>query len=256
MSNRSQESVVSEQFGPQAAAYLASTVHARGEDLQTLAGLVGQRPGASALDLGCGGGHATFLLASRVAQVIAYDLSDAMIDVTRAEAQRRGLGNVAVRQGVAENIPFADAAFDIVVSRYSVHHWHDAAAGLREAHRVLRPGGLAVFMDVFAPGAHLTDTWLQTLELLRDPSHVRNYTLAEWHRMLAAAGFGPASTRCYRVELQFQSWIARMNTPAGHVAAIRALQQGAPQDVQRALDLREDGTFTVDSMLMYAQRSA
>jgi SAM-dependent methyltransferase len=250
---RSQEAVVDAQFGPRASSYATSSVHSSGEDLETLKHLVGDRPDAIALDLGCGGGHAAYVLAPRVARVIAYDLSQAMVDVTRTEARRRGLDNLEVRQGVAEKLPFDDASFDIVVSRYSVHHWHDAEAGLREARRVLKPGGWAVFMDVVTPGLPLLDTWLQSLELLRDPSHVRNYTLAEWQGMAAAAGFRPAMTRCHRIRLEFQPWIERMNTPAPQVAAIRALQSIAPEDVTRYFEVEGDGSFSVDSMLMQVQ---
>jgi SAM-dependent methyltransferase len=188
-----------------------------------------------------------------VARVIAYDLSQAMIDVTRTEARRRGLDNVEVQRGVAEKLPFDDASFDVVVSRYSVHHWHDAEAGLREARRVLKVGGLAVFMDVATPGLPLLDTWLQSLELLRDPSHVRNYSAAEWQRMVAAAGFRATMIRCHRIRLEFQPWIERMNTPAPQVNAIRALQSIAPEDVTRYFEVEGDGSFSVDSMLMQVQ---
>ena len=250
MSSRTQQTIVDEQFGPRAASYLTSAVHARGEDLDALRNIVGERPDAAALDLGCGGGHVAFLLAPRVRQVTAFDLSEAMVEVTGAEARRRGLANLVAQQGVVAQLPFADATFDIVVSRYSAHHWQDAGAGLREAHRVLKPGGLGVFLDVVAPGRPLPDTWLQSLELLRDPSHVRNYTLEEWHGMLGAAGFGPACSRNFRVVLGFQSWIERMNTPAAHVTAIRALQACAPAEVLRYFEVQSDGTFTVDSMLL------
>jgi len=250
---RSQESVVEDQFGPQATSYLNSAVHSRGEDLAALADIVGARPSAAVLDLGCGAGHAAFLLAPMVKSVVAYDLSVSMVAITGAEAARRGLENLQAQRGVAEKLPYADATFDIVVSRYSTHHWHSALEGLREARRVLKPGGLAAFMDVFSPGATLLDTWLQSLELLRDPSHVRNYTLAEWNGMLALAGFGPAATRCFRVDLQFQAWIERMNTSADHVTAIRSLQSNAPTDVLRYFAVQHDGSFTVDSMLMHTQ---
>jgi SAM-dependent methyltransferase len=247
---RTQEAVVDAQFGPRASSYATSSVHSSGEDLEVLKQIIGERPGAVALDLGCGGGHAAYVLAPRVARVIAYDLSQAMIDVTRREARRRGLDNLDVHQGVAERLPFDDATFDIIVSRYSVHHWHHAEAGLHEARRVLKAGGLAVFMDIATPGSPLLDTWLQSIELLRDPSHVRNYSVAEWQRMQAAAGFRHIMTRCHRVRLEFQPWIERMNTPAPQVTAIRALQSVAPEDVLRYFEVEGDGTFSVDSMLM------
>ena len=58
---------------------------------------------------------------------------------------------------------------------------------------MLAPGGRAVFMDVVAPERPVLDSFLQTLEMLRDPSHVRNYTVSEWTRFLAAAGFTPGT---------------------------------------------------------------
>ena len=252
MKERSHDAVVSEQFGPQAQSYLTSTVHAQGEDLTELGRIVGARPEAFALDLGCGGGHASFLLAPLVQKIVAYDLSEAMVAMVRCEAARRGLGNLDARQGSAERLPCPDAAFDILVTRYSTHHWHDIAAGLREARRVLKPGGQAVFMDVVAPGSALLDTWLQSLELLRDPSHVRNYSVTQWRAMLKKAGFRADTITLFRLRLEFSSWIKRMNTPVIHVQAIRSLQERADAEVRSHFAMEADGSFTLDTMLLNA----
>ncbi len=115
--------IVSNQFNPRADAYLKSAVHANGEDLEQMVRLVGRRPDAVALDMGCGGGHATFRLAPLVKNVMAYDLSEAMLAVVADESSRRGLGNVVTKLGSAESLSCPSASFDIVVSRYSVHHW-------------------------------------------------------------------------------------------------------------------------------------
>lgn len=250
---RPHDTHVTEQFGPRAASYLSSTVHAQGEDLAHLGRMLGQASDATALDLGCGGGHVAFALAPLVKQVIAYDLSQAMVDVVGREAQNRGLDNLRTRQGSVESLPYADASFDIVVSRYSTHHWHDTPTALREARRVLKPGGMAIFIDVVAPESALLDTWLQSLELLRDPSHARNFSETQWCALLRAAGFQPTVSARFRVPMEFNSWIQRMNTPPSHVAAIRSLQSSAPLEVSRHFDIRPDGTFTVDSLLLAAQ---
>jgi len=252
MQDRSHDDVVSAQFSPQADAYLRSAVHAAGEDLTRLAAIVGALPPGSALDLGCGGGHVAYLLAPLMGDVTAYDLSDAMLATVEAEAARRGLGNLSTRQGSVDALPWPDQSFDLVVSRYSAHHWHNVAAGLREARRVLKPGGLAVFMDAVAPQSPLLDTWLQALELLRDPSHVRDYSVAEWRSLLGEAGFRPETTEHFRLRMDFQSWVQRMQTPEIQVAAILALQQQAGADVNHHFAIEADGSFTIDTALLVA----
>ena len=253
MPPRSHDSVVADQFGPRAEAYVVSAVHARGEDLEAFERLVGSPRGAVALDLGCGGGHLAFLLARRAQRVVAYDLSAAMLDAVSAEAARRGLANLETRQGSVEALPWPDGAFDIVASRYSAHHWRDVGAGVAEARRTLKPGGLTAFMDVVAPEDPLLDTWLQSLELLRDPSHVRNYTIPQWRTMLEAVGFKPTRCSRYRIRLEFAAWVARMNTPPALIAAIRALQARADEDVVRHFAVEADGSFWLDTMLMVAE---
>src|SRR6266404_2611086 len=139
-----QEQLVTRQFGPRAADYLTSAVHAAGEDLQQLATMVAGAKTARLLDLGCGAGHVAFAVAPAVAEVVAYDLSADMLAVVAENAAERGLRNLVTRQGGAERLPFADASFDVVMSRFSVHHWRSFAAGLAEARRVLRPSCCAI----------------------------------------------------------------------------------------------------------------
>jgi SAM-dependent methyltransferase len=256
MAERTQEALAGAQFGAQAGAYLTSAVHAEGADLRALAGFAAVHPDAHALDLGCGGGHVSFTLAPLVAHVTACDLSAEMLGVVAAEAARRGFANIATRQAVAERLPFADETFDLVCSRFSAHHWRDLPAGLREAARVLRPSGSAVFIDAVSPGVPVLDTFLQAIELLRDTSHVRNHSRAEWEAMLAAAGFVPGTVQAFRVRLEFASWVARMRTPPAHVAAIRAVQDAVAEDVRRRFAVEADGSFLLDVAMLVAGKPA
>ncbi|HKU96872.1 MAG TPA: class I SAM-dependent methyltransferase [Vineibacter sp.] len=253
---KTHEALVEGQFGSRAAAYLTSAVHAQGADLEALAGLVDGRTQARVLDLGCGGGHVSFNVASRVREVVAYDLSQDMLSVVARAARDRGLGNLSTAQGVAEKLPFDDASFDAVLSRYSAHHWRDVDAGLREAARVLKPGGTAGFVDAVSPGPPLLDTYFQAIEVLRDPSHVRDYTRAEWERALAGAGLVVGATASYRVRLDFAVWIERMRTPKVQADAIRALQAAASESVIRHFAIEADGSFTIDVALFHATKPA
>ena len=250
--DRSQEDLVTGQFGPRAAAYVASNVHATGPDLIKVSEFVAGKAPSHVLDLGCGGGHVTYAAAPHAGQVTACDLSDAMLRAVSAEAARRGLKNVEVRQAAAEQLPFADEAFDVLVSRYSAHHWTDWQRGLREARRVIRPGGTLIFIDVVAPPNNVLDTHLQSIELLRDPSHVRDYRLGEWIPALEAAGMAVTSVATHRLQLDFAAWVARMSTPENSVEAIRAVQRGAASLVRDAFQIAGDGSFVIDAAMITA----
>jgi SAM-dependent methyltransferase len=253
MSSKSQQQVVTEQFGPRAAAYIASTVHATGEDLQQLAGLVRGQKQARVLDLGCGGGHVSFAVAPEVAEVVAYDLSAEMLTAVTRAAVDRGLDNLQTECGAAEKLPFADASFGVVLTRFSAHHWRDLNAALAEARRVIRPCGFAAFVDVVTPGEPLLDSFLQSVEMLRDPSHVRNYSVAEWQAALGCAGFAPGEVTRRRLRLDFATWVARMQTPVLHQQAIRSLQGYMSSEVTRHFEIAEDGSFTLDTMTILAK---
>jgi len=241
-----QSALAASRFGAAAPAYLTSAVHAQGADLRRLNELARGRPGLTALDLGCGAGHAAYALAEGGAQVVAYDLSSEMLGVVEAEARRRELTNVTTRQGPAERLPFQNAGFDFVVTRYSAHHWADVPAALGEVARVLKPGGSLIAIDVVAPETPLFDTLLQTVEILRDPSHVRDYRVSEWAAMCRAAGFQYPVSDVWRVPMEFASWIERMRTSALRADAVRDVFAQAPREAREHFALRPDGGFEID----------
>lgn len=249
MTAETHDASVAGQYEDRADAYVTSSVHATGEDLDLITAAASGQPHALALDVGCGGGHVSFRLAPLVRRVVAHDLTPGMLAAVEAEAAHRGLGNIETRQGRAETLPDADATFDIVATRYSAHHWGDLSAGLAGMRRVLKPGGLGLFMDVISPGDPLLDTWLQTLELLRDPSHVRNRSGGEWIALLSQAGFSIVETHRFRLHLAFGPWVERMRTAPVFVTAIRALQGRATAEVARHFALEPDGSFTIDTAL-------
>ena len=240
------ETQVERQYGGRADAYVTSVSHAQGPDLDRIEEVVRVHPEARVLDLGCGGGHVAYRAAPHVGEVIACDLVPAMLSAVEAEAARRGIANIRTQAAPAEALPFADASFDMLLCRFTAHHWRDWEAGLREARRVTRPGGIAIFSDTVAPTEALVDTHLQSIELLRDTSHVRNRRTDEWIAGLARAGFTVERVATHKLPLDFASWIERMQTPPHHVAAIRSLQTNWSEAVRAALDYREDGSFSLD----------
>jgi SAM-dependent methyltransferase len=236
---------VQQQFGQVAANYSASEVHARGVDLEKLVHVAALTGAEVVLDAGCGAGHATLALAPFAAQVIAVDLTEPMLEQARQLAAPRRLTNVEFRRGDVERLPFDSGAFDRVISRYSAHHWPNPQNALREFRRILRPAGNLLLADVVSFDDFTADTHLQAIELLRDPSHVRDHAPGQWMTLLTVAGFQAEIAYRWELRLDFQSWVERMNTPATAVAAIRQLLDGAPDEVRRALKVEADHSFTV-----------
>jgi|SRR5579864_5486704 ubiquinone/menaquinone biosynthesis C-methylase UbiE len=249
----SHTSKVEEQFGRVADAYLTSTVHSQGADLAAVAAKFSDASNATVLDLGCGAGHLSFAIAPHVKSTIAYDLSSEMLDVVCHEAERRNLRNIVTKQGRVDELPFEDASFDWVCTRYSAHHWTGVSQAIGEIRRVLKPGGTFILIDTCAPASPLLDTHLQAIELLRDGSHVRNYTQEQWIAMLRVKGFEVAAHTLWKIPIDFKSWVQRMRTLSLHVDALRSLLKNAPQEVRDYYQVAEDGSFRQDSILIEAK---
>lgn len=246
------EKIVEAQFGPRAKAYVESAVHARGADLDALAGIVESLAPRRALDLGAGGGHVSYLLAAHAGEVVAADLSSEMLAAVAATAREKGLGTLRTVEAAAEALPFDDGAFDFLCSRFSAHHWRDWERGLREARRVLEQGSRAVFIDAVASATALYDTHLQVVEVLRDPSHVRDYSVAEWTAALGRAGFAAQGLQTWRLRMDFPVWTARMATPDANAAMIRTLQAAASAETRAFFAIEDDGSFLLDVAMIEA----
>lgn len=247
---------VQSQFDDQAQAYLQSAVHAMGPDLTQAREWISQTIPASSgrlLDVGCGAGHLSFTLAPALKEVTAVDPSPNMLATVAQAAADRALGNITTTQASAERLPFDDGHFCVVATRYSAHHWLDLPGALQEMRRVVNPKGYILVIDIEGHEDALVDTHLQAMELLRDRSHIRDRTPSEWTRLLSAAGFTDIRHQNWPTRLEFGTWVTRMRTPADRIAVIRKLQQEAPSEVQKALAIEEDGSFTATTGLWWAR---
>jgi SAM-dependent methyltransferase len=243
---------VEQQFSPVADNYRTSSVHAAGEDLAQMVAAAALMGDEQVLDAGSGAGHTALAFAPHVARVVSVDLSLAMLAQGERQAQEREIRNIEFRQADVESLPFADESFDLIVSRYSAHHWPHPQQALREFRRLLRPGGRFLLSDIVSYADFTTDTHLQALELLRDRSHVRDHTVAAWLAMLGDHGFGGRLAFAWSLRLDFSAWVQRMATPAGDVAMIRRLLDHAPTEVRAALCVEADHSFTLRGALIKA----
>lgn len=212
-------------------------------------------PTDRALDVGTGGGHAALALAPAVASVAAIDPTPEMLTVAGRLAAERGITNVTFTLATADALPFPDATFDIAISRFSVHHWPQPDAAFREIGRVVRPGGRLAFVDMLAPEEGPLDTFLNAVELLRDPSHARSLRASEWLALLHAAGFVGRVERAWDLEHHVESWLAQTAPAPWRAGAVRALLRDAPPAARERFRVAPDGsTLRVNCGLIVATR--
>jgi ubiquinone/menaquinone biosynthesis C-methylase UbiE len=171
-----------------------------------------------------------------------------MLEVLAQAAATRGLEQVIdTRVGAAEVLPFEAGTFDLIVTRYSAHHWADVPRALAECARVIAPGGRMVAIDVIAPEAPLLDTSLQVIEFLRDASHVRDYRASEWRIMYKAAGFAEPTITTWKISIDFEDWIARIGTPLERVAALKSVFSELPSEAREYFQVGAENSFITDS---------
>ncbi|HTX01313.1 MAG TPA: class I SAM-dependent methyltransferase [Acidimicrobiales bacterium] len=118
------------------------------------------RPGERAVDLGCGSGQLSLRLAERAGNVLAVDVSQAMVDLLERNARQQGITNVTGRAAAVEHLDLPEGSVDVVVSNYALHHLRDPdkAVAVRAAARWLAPGGRLVVGDMmFGRGGDARD---------------------------------------------------------------------------------------------------
>ena len=243
-----------EQFGQNSAFYLTSTPHATGKSLQRLVELTAPQKNWRVLDIATGGGHVAYTFAPHVARVWATDITQEMLDMVKAEAAKRGLGNLRTTYAKAEALPFEDESFDLVTCRIAPHHFDSIPDYLAEAHRVLKPGGTLAVVDNVVPAGPVGD-YVNAFERLRDPSHLRAWTMDEWRAAIKAAGFAIGHEEQLFKPMVFKSWASRYDDVMKRL--LSALLTQATPEVKALLEPKGDGealTFRLCEGLFIAER--
>lgn len=235
-----------EQFQRQSANYGKSHILANVADVEAaLRGIALPREGR-ALDVATGGGHTALYLASRGFEVTASDVTPAMLENTEKLAAERGI-TLQTALHVAEELPYADATFEIVSCRVAGHHFSDPAAFVRESARVLKPNGVFLLIDGSVPdGEPEAEEWIHRLEKLRDPSHGRFLTPGKWSSLCEAEGL--AVVKCGTTPLKqpdLEWYFETAATPPNNRRQVRELIVSAPEAAHRVFQIaEEDGKTT------------
>jgi SAM-dependent methyltransferase len=203
-----------------AEAYRQSREHSEGWDLELLVDWAG---GArTALDVATGGGH------------VARRLREAGLEVVSSDPAPGMRADVVCP---AEQLPFADASFEVVTCRLAAHHFEDVEAATAEMARVASE--LLLIVD---------NLWIsgkdEEANQLRDPSHVRNYSADEWRKLLAETGLELEDERVGERRIELEPWLERTGTTGADAERIREL----------VADRVEDGRLRIDRIALKGRK--
>ena len=208
-------------WSERAEAYRTAVEQREGEDLELILEWSGAHVGMQALDVATGGGH------------VARRLREAGATVTTVDPAP-GMGADVIAR--AEDLPFADGSFDLVVTRIAPHHFDDVRAAVRELARVAR--GLVIVEDTL-----FASETVEEAERLRDPTHVRSYTEDEWRAFLDDAGLVIEQAVQLEKRRPVETWLARAGCAGEEADRVRAL----------LADRIEDGEY-VDTKILFRAR--
>jgi hypothetical protein len=186
-------------WSARAEAYREAPEHREGEDLDLIVSWAeGSR---TALDVATGGGH------------VARRLREAGLQVVSADPAPGMQADVICH---AEHLPFADGAFDFVVSRIAPHHFEDIGTAVTEMARV--SNDLVVIEDTLYVSEQVEEA-----EKLRDPTHVRSYSEPEWRALLEDADLEVERVELIEKRHALEAWLDRSGTPAEDKPRVKEL---------------------------------
>ena len=174
------------------------------------------------LDVAAGTGHAARQLAASARAVVALDATQAMLVRGQAQAAAEGCDNVVFMRGDAAALPFLDGSFDVVVSRFAVHHFEEPERVVAEMVRCTRPGGHVAVVDLVADEDPAVAAEHNRLERLRDPSHARFLAAIEIQALLAEAGLESIDVATRPLQRPLTPWLEQTKTPEDVRREIRA----------------------------------
>jgi SAM-dependent methyltransferase len=140
------------------------------------------------LDVAAGSALLSRALAARAKEVVAVDLTRAMLESGRRAAQREGISNIRFVEGAAESLPFADGEFDLAITRFSLHHIAEPQCAVDEMVRVTRGRGRVAIIDLFVSDDPQLARRTNDLERRRDASHARTLSWLELQAVLENSG--------------------------------------------------------------------
>ena len=246
-----------EQFTQQAVPFSTAPLISDQALLQLLVEASGAGPDDMVLDVACGPGLVACAFARSARHVTGIDVTPAMIARAQAVAAEQHVSNVDFRLGDVSPLPFPDATFSVVVSRFAFHHFPDPGAVLGEMRRVCRPGGRVVVADLTVSSEPAKAETFHRMEILRDPSHARALSLEELRALFEAQRLSPWHETPFRMDVDLEGVLQRSFPKPGDEEVIRRMFEDSLPDDSMGLEVRRHKRrlwFTYRNVILVAVR--
>ena len=244
MASSDHKASVQREFTQQAQAYAANPSIADSARLTRLVQAVQPTTEAHVLDVATGPGYVALAFAEEGCEVLGLDLTAAPLVIAEQRRQERGLINLRFQQGDADHLPFGEREFDIVVSRFALHHCEDPRRVLAEMARVCRVHGTVVIEDLVTSEHQTRAEYQNRFEKLRDPSHTRALPISEFLALFTACNLEVEQLYTDQLTPSLEQWLANAHTPPEPAREVRALiEQDELHDLSGTRPFRHEGSI-------------
>lgn len=242
---------VREAFTKQADAYAANSSLTDPEKVDRLVEATATGPGDCMLEVATGPGHVAFGFVEVCEEVVGIDLTEAPLEIAWEEQGDRDVDDVGFARGDAEQLPFPDDSFDVVVCRLALHHIETPTQVVQQMARVCRPNGTVAVDDLVVSEHPERGEYQNRFERLRDPSHVRALPISELLGIFTENGLEVTNVETGVLVPEVEEWLSNAQTPEPRATEARKLIR---RDAER--DLSGTRPFWRDDELYFVQRTA
>jgi SAM-dependent methyltransferase len=194
------------------------------------------------LDIATGAGFLAFKFAKVAGNVIGIDLTREMLERAEELRMQKDIANVEFKEGDVEDLPFSDESFDLVLCRYSFHHFPHPETVLDEMKRVCKRQGKVLIIDGTAPKNEGKSSFLNRMEFLHNPSHLRLYSFTELRKLFFACGIALIKEDSYGLDFYLDEWLDMADLDVKTRNMVDGLMRSCIENDRCRLNVRlEDG---------------
>ena len=252
MKTRKHNDTVRQAFTLQADHYAANPLITDSERLARFVGVVSPAKENRVLDVATGPGFVAEAFLSICGVVIGVDITRAPLEIAKKRLLSYIPSNLNFQLADVSNLPFAEAEFDIVVSRLAIHHMEHPAQVLEEMSRVCRANGIVAVEDIIVSEHSKHAVYQNRFEKIRDASHTNAQPLTRLVKMFVAAGLEVEKVMTGFLLQDVNTWLANAHTPPLQAAKARTLiERDAEEDLSGTRPFLDSS-----NQLKFSQRTA